>query len=295
MFGFPIAAVVLVLSTQAALPVATAHQVTHGNDADPSFSPDGRSLVVVRTIDKREQLSVMNVDGTGRTSLTTGADDHEDPAWSPDGRTIAYVLLHAGTEVIHTMRPDGSHDVAVTPATQKTIHPTWTRDSKSILYCTDDDLHPPAKNSAEIYSIDLATHTTKQLISGGVNTYPALSPDSAHIAFRRMLGEHDSEVFIADSNGSHAHNVTNNPAFDGWPAWSPDGRLLAFASNRDGNHKIYVMRADGSDVRMLADTPGRGTAPHWLPNGKEIFFTNCQKEGAGFRCEIYAAETKNLL
>jgi len=96
-------------------------------------------------------------------------------------------------------------------------------------------------------------------------------------------------VFLANSDGTQARNLTNHPAFDGWPDWSPDGRQIAFASNRDGNHKIYVMRPDGSAVRMVADTPGRGTAPRWTPDGKQIFFTVCQRESSGPRCEIYAS------
>ena len=63
----------------------------------------------------------------------------------------------------------------LTPAEVKTIHPNWNPDSKSIAYCTDDDLKPPKKNPAEIYSIEIASRKIVKLIGdGGVNTYPAL-------------------------------------------------------------------------------------------------------------------------
>src|SRR5581483_5785259 len=103
------------------------------------------------------------------------------------GSKIAFVFIHAGLEQIRIMNPDGSEVESVSPADQKTIHPSWTPDSHNVLYCTDDDLHPPAKNDAEIYSVHLASKQITKLISGGVNTYPAVSPDGKRIAFRRML------------------------------------------------------------------------------------------------------------
>jgi TolB protein len=288
-----ISALVLATPAQGAeVAVDVAVQVTHGDYDDPSFSPDGRRMVAIARRAGREQLAVLNADGTSAVQITRAAYDHEDPAWSPDGRHIAYVSMADGGEVIHIMDPDGAHDRAVTPPGQRTIHPSWSPDSRSLVYCTDDDLKPPAKNAAEIYQLDLATGARRVLIAGGVNTYPNLSADGRRIAFRRMVGETNSEVFVARRNGSGETNITNSPAFDGWPAWSPDGREIAFASNRAGNHKIYVMAADGSDPRLIADTPGRGTAPKWTRDGQRIYFTICQRTNGAIGCEIYSAKAR---
>lgn len=81
-------------------------------------------------------------------------------------------------------------------------------------------------------------------------------------------------------------------AFDGWPAWSRDGRRIAFSSNRRANYQIHIMDADGGNVRLLPNTEGRATEPRWSPDGKMIYFTNCKKIDFGTDCQILRAEVK---
>ena len=271
-------------------PIGIAYQFTHSVNDSPSFSPDGKEMVFISVVAGKEQLFRMRLDGSQIVQLTRDDADHEDPAWSPDGNRVAFVLMREGREQIYLMNADGSSPEPITPPEVKTIHPNWHPDGKSLAYCTDDDLKPPKKNPAEIYSIDIATRKITKLIEGGVNTYPAWSPDGKKIAFRRMLGESNSEVFIANADGSDARNLTNDPAFDGWPAWSPDSSMIAFASNRRGSYEIYVMKPDGSDVRKLANNEGRATAPQWTRDGKSIFFPLCKKVDFSFDCQIYAVK-----
>jgi TolB protein len=264
-----------------------AYQLTYSVNDDPFPSPDGKRLVYDSVVQGKYQLFVMDMDGKNQRQITHDPANHETPSWSPDGSKIAFVSDRNGHSVIYVMNADGSADERLTDEKAESIHPTWSPDSKSVLYCADDDLHPPKKNEASVYSIDIRTKQVKTLITGGTNTYPSWSPDGQKIVFRKMLGEMNSEVFLKD--GNKEVNLSNHPAFDGWPAWSPDGTRIAFASNRNSNYQIFVMNSDGSNVQLVANTEGRATEPRWSRDGSQIIFPICKKVDFGRDCQIYLA------
>jgi len=258
-----------------------AYRLTHVDTGEPFPSPDGKRIVFESKVAGYYQLFTMNADGSEIVQITHDAWNHDTPSWSPDGKKFAFVSDQNKHSAIYIMNVDGSGLERLSPESAESIDPTWSPDSRQVIYCADDDLHPPKKNDASIYSVDLQSKATKTLITGGVNTYPLWSPDGKRIAFRRMIGDMNSEVFVANGDGSDPRNVSNHMAFDGWPAWSPDGKQIAFSSNRRANYQIHIMNADGSGVRLVSNTEGRATEPRWSPDGKTIYFTNCVKVDFG--------------
>ncbi len=80
------------------------------------------------------------------------------------------------------------------------------------------------------------------------------------------------EIYTMNPDGSNPTNLTNNPAEDSLPDWSPDGTKILFCSERDGNNEIYVMNADGSNPTNLTNNPGEDLEPAWSPDGTKIAF-----------------------
>ena len=272
-------------------PISRAGQLTSPYAVDLVPSPKDNRAVLIRMIENREQFFLVDLATGNERQLTRDAADHEDPVWSPDGKTIAFVLVRDGKKALALIDPNSGKIERLGPDEQSPIHPSFSPDGKSLLYCTDDDLRPPAKNELQIYSMDLATKKLTMLISGGVNTFPVMSPDGRKIAYRKIIGDMNSEVFVADADGSNPKNLTNHWSFEGWPAWSPDGKTIAHAGNRgNAGYQIFLMNSDGSNVRLLAATEGRATSPKWAPDGKAILLTVCRSSQERSGCDIYLAE-----
>src|SRR5438552_3092783 len=95
---------------------------------------------------------------------------------------------------------------------------------------------------------------------------PTFSPDGSRIVFRLLLAADDGEIWVMDAAGGHRHDLVNDPDFSDWgPAWSPDGREIAFDSNRRVGLAIWLMNADGSNQRIVTRSHGEYAA--WSPDG----------------------------
>lgn len=96
-------------------------------------------------------------------------------------------------------------------------------------------------------------------------------PSEPHVVFSSDR-DGNWEIYSMNSDGTGVTRLTDNPAADIAPRWSPDGRQIAFHSGRDGNFEIYVMNADGSGSRNLTNRPSQESFAHWSPDGTRILF-----------------------
>lgn len=83
----------------------------------------------------------------------------------------------------------------------------------------------------------------------------------------------NADLFLLDIDTGDAFNLTRNPAYDAYPAWSRDGKKIAFASNRNGNMNLFTIDPDGSNLKQLTDEQSIDRGPGFSPDGKRIAFT----------------------
>ncbi|MBA2714516.1 MAG: PD40 domain-containing protein [Rubrobacteraceae bacterium] len=110
----------------------------------------------------------------------------------------------------------------------------------------------------------------------GVDSGGPLASERGRIAFTRTTTQHganiESDVYKVDVDGTGEVRLTDAPGLDGMSSWSPDGRRIAFVSDRDGNWEIYVMAPDDTKQRRLTNTPEDEGSPVWSPDGKKIAY-----------------------
>jgi Tol biopolymer transport system component len=232
-----------------------------------------------------------------------GATQWERPAWSPDGRRLAFTADIGATfdTDIWVMRAGGSGRRRLT-SDGISFHPVWSPDGRWIYFARRPDDHP-----AEITLSDGRTEApvwiwamrpdgsdrraVTEAVAGRFEVPGSFSPSGEALAFTRGtyrdLGrrgrEHNTrEVWVMRPDGSGARRLTRR-AQD--PAFSPDGRRIAFAGDRDENgnlsygdrvffaNELYAMNADGSGRRRLTRTRALNELqPAWMPGGARIAY-----------------------
>jgi Tol biopolymer transport system component len=246
-------------------------------DADPSWSPDGKQIAFFSDRDAGGdmELWVMNADGSSARQLTFDTQDEFSVDWAPDGSKLVFNRDETpGGNTINLINADGSslHTIA-TPPTGATYYGThFSPDGQWIAFTNDaagannDLLGLMRPDGSELHNIT------------AISAYaPDFTADGKRIVFYSdgLDADLDNEIASVAVDGTDLKQLTFTPAGGGSndfaPSPSRDGlNRIAFGSRRDtdNSREIFVMNADGSGVTQLThDGPGdQNGGPDWQPN-----------------------------
>ena len=239
-------------------------------DRRPVWSPDGRRLALVSGQLASATLVVVDASTGERRELVGGAALNWSPSWSPDGTRIAYTRVGGSYDVM-VIGADGTGDRVVAGGPTFDAAPAWSPDGAKIAFLHSTEAGP----AVHVVSADggpaQRVSQTGHYGAGAYGTPPSWSPDGTRIAFTgttrlefyRYGMTEFTDVFVVDVEGLLERRLT---VADRWlgnrsPIWSPDGRRLAFESQRDGG--VYQMNADGTCETRLGERIAG--SPAWQP------------------------------
>ena len=236
--------------------------------------------------DDFEDVFTMRPDGTDVVNLTSQAGSEFDGAWSPDGQFVVYRDSRRGInddDEIYVARADGTGVQNLTNDPANDWGPDWSSDGEWIVFNSDRDGGALRGYRVRPDGSDLTRLPIDEWVE-----YATFSPDGSRIAFMSHAGS-DYDIFVADVTTGEMTRLTDASGSDGWPAWSPDGTMIAFTSERDDcvrapddhdcwhddepgeHHDIWVMEADGSNQRRV--TPESGQFVTWSPDGRYLLIS----------------------
>jgi Tol biopolymer transport system component len=230
---------------------------TAAHEATPAWSPDGRRIAFAALSELDDSapawIAVMNADGSGMRALTSREPGLGSPTWSPDGSRIAFA--GPGGE-IHVMRADGSGRHRLGDVAGSDVWPSWSPDGERILVTSG------SFSSPRLWTVR-ADGSAPEQVSDVVGEEGAWSPNGARIAFAstrdgspgaRDPVDWNEEIYVMRADGSGLTRLTRIAGNEHWPpAWSPDGRHIAFTS--DGCRRSRTSSSPTSAGRCSSTRP----------------------------------------
>jgi Tol biopolymer transport system component/imidazolonepropionase-like amidohydrolase len=268
------------------------------DEFEPAWSPDGAEIAYVSGTGPAG-TSIQSMDASGHGKPVVSAPEGarvNSPSWAPDAKKIAYTQISGNTtRLIISGAPVGTGgDVFPFPA-------TWLS-ANQVLYTGDGKIFGTTLVSGETktipfqakFQLNRSAYKHRQLdfdstaprAVKGIMT-PALSPDGNRIVFEAL-----NQLWLMEIGGK-PQPLTSGTYYKQSPEWSPDGKQIAYSSDKAGTADIYILDlATKSERRVTNLTDSAEIEPAWSPDAKKIAF---QKSGTTYTVDLSSGEIKEAI
>ncbi|MGH9502697.1 MAG: S9 family peptidase [Terriglobales bacterium] len=271
----------------------------------PRWSPDGKYLAFLsKRNEGKTQVWLLNRMGGEGQRLTETIQDVKDFAWSPDSQRLVLMLQDPSPEDLKEAKEKSKEENEGKETRDKKpkARRPWVIDRYDFK---EDEIGYLERLRTHLYVFDIAKKSLTQITSGDFDDeHPVWSPDGTLLAFSsKRTGpdpdrNYDSNIFVvaADNTdkGAHPTQVTTSGGLDDSPAWSPDGKWIAYVTQPVpklaiyGTHHIAVSPASGGEARILTQALDRfSSEPRFSPDGKFIYFIT-DDDGTQNLCQVGA-------
>jgi Tol biopolymer transport system component len=271
---------------------------TPADEFEPAWSADGSEIAFVSgTGANGASIQAANSSGQTRSVISAAAGSHVDsPTWSPDGQKIAYTQI-AGNKahlMVSGQEVGTADDVFPFPATWlsadrliytgngKIFVTTLGGETKTVPFQARFELSRPQYKHRTPDFDSAMPRQVKGIVS------PALSPDGEQVVFEAL-----NQLWLMRIGGK-PEQLTHDDYFKQTPAWSPDGRQIAYSSDKAGTEDIYVMDVQNKTERRVTALPDSAELmPAWSPDGKKIAFQ--KQDGSTQTVDLATGEIKSAI
>lgn len=266
------------------------------NAFGPSYSPEGARLAFDASWAGARRIWVADNSGRNPRQATSDSSEavvHSGPRWSPDGSKLAFRRVEKIKSDIVVVNLASQAVSRVTNDYVPDMDPVWAPDGRYIYFASSRG------GGLNLWRIGVGTGgipdgQPEQLTTGaGDDVQPTIAPDGLRVAFAvRGINSDLWRLPVAPAtgqpNGSPEPTVMTTRV-ESRGAWSPDGRAVAFNSDRLGEMNIWLHRIADSAERQLTRGPGGDYQPNWAPDGRTILFFSAR----GGNADIWAVQIDN--
>jgi Tol biopolymer transport system component len=253
--------------------------VFNGDAVQPNWSPHGQRIAYWASRDG--QRDIWTISARGDTQPVAVTDDTYvdwNPIWSPDGKYLYFLSDRAGSMNLWRVSIDedsgkaGGAPEAITTPSSDTGLLAFSRDGRRLAY-----VQQVFSSNLQQVAFDPGSERpvgTPQGITQGSKqaTRPDLSPDGDWLTYGSWGKQED--VLVMRTDGSGLRHLTDDGFRDRGPRWSPDGKSIAFFSNRTGRNEIWAIHPDGSGLEQVTFLSGPNTCwPVWSPDSRRLVYT----------------------